>query len=320
MIQRGAFAASVTRASNSASSDGTHPGFDAEYYLLSNPDVAQAASASGRDPFAFAYEHWSQFGWKEWRNPNAVFDTKGYLNAYADVKAAGVDPLMHYDQSGWKEGRDPSKGFDTTAYLAAYGDVAKAKIDPMLQYLQQGAIEGRNTFGDTSFGWRFASAVFGCLTVLVVTRTARRMFRSNLFGAIAGLLIALDGLSLVLARTALLDVFLQFFVVAAFGAREMTTAKWMSERAGERTEIVASYNTGQSSADDGRDSTNSGTSYQQVKLPFIAPQEFLATPNGFLNIWLAGSSATVPAFAPDYEKRLKQFARTRRNPYRLTRR
>ena len=44
------------------------------------------------------------------------------------------------------------------------------------------------------------------------------MTRSNLFGAIAGLLIAVDGLSLVLSRTAILDVFLQFFVVAAFGA------------------------------------------------------------------------------------------------------
>jgi dolichyl-phosphate-mannose-protein mannosyltransferase len=73
-------------------------------------------------------------------------------------------------------------------------------------------------FGDNSFGWRFVPAIFGCLTVLVVARTARRMFRSNLFGAIAGLLIAVDGMSLVLARTALLDVFLEFFVAAAFGA------------------------------------------------------------------------------------------------------
>jgi dolichyl-phosphate-mannose--protein O-mannosyl transferase len=73
-------------------------------------------------------------------------------------------------------------------------------------------------FGDNSFGWRVVPAVFGCLTVLVVARTARRMFRSNLFGAIAGLLIAVDGMSLVLARTALLDVFLEFFVAAAFGA------------------------------------------------------------------------------------------------------
>jgi dolichyl-phosphate-mannose--protein O-mannosyl transferase len=70
----------------------------------------------------------------------------------------------------------------------------------------------------SAFGWRVFPAVFGCLTVIVVARIARRMTRSNLFGALAGLFIALDGLSLVLARTAILDVFLEFFVIAAFGA------------------------------------------------------------------------------------------------------
>ncbi|MGF3024807.1 esterase-like activity of phytase family protein [Methylobacterium aquaticum] len=129
-----------------------HPGFDAEFYLLSYADVARAATASGKDPFAYAYEHYQTYGWKEGRNPNAVFDTKGYLNAYGDVRAAGIDPLMHYDQYGWKEGRDPSKGFDSTAYLAAFGDVAQARLDPMQHYLQYGATEGRSTFGDTTFG------------------------------------------------------------------------------------------------------------------------------------------------------------------------
>ncbi len=130
-----------------------HPGFDAEYYLLANADVARAATGSGKDPFAYAYEHYQTYGWKEGRNPNAVFDTRGYLAAYGDVKAAGIDPLMHYDQYGWKEGRDPSKGFDTTAYLAANGDVAQAKIDPMQHYLQYGAVEGRAAPGDATFGY-----------------------------------------------------------------------------------------------------------------------------------------------------------------------
>ncbi|WP_425324427.1 ExeM/NucH family extracellular endonuclease [Methylobacterium frigidaeris] len=129
-----------------------HPGFDAEYYLLSNIDVAQAAVRAGGDAFAYAYQHYQTYGWREGRNPNAVFDTNGYLDAYRDVRAAGIDPLMHYDLYGWKEGRDPSKGFDTTAYLGTYGDVAQARIDPMQHYLQYGAAEGRSTFADTTFG------------------------------------------------------------------------------------------------------------------------------------------------------------------------
>jgi dolichyl-phosphate-mannose--protein O-mannosyl transferase len=69
-----------------------------------------------------------------------------------------------------------------------------------------------------SIGWRLAPALFGCFSVIIVSRTVRRMMRSNLFGFIAGALMCMEGLSLVLARTAILDIFLQFFVVAAFGA------------------------------------------------------------------------------------------------------
>ena len=55
-------------------------GFDATFYLLNNPDVA----AAGVDP----YQHFQTFGWKEGRNPNAFFDTKGYLATYTDVGTA----------------------------------------------------------------------------------------------------------------------------------------------------------------------------------------------------------------------------------------
>ena len=37
--------------------------------------------------------------------------------------------------------------------------------------------------------------------VIMIARIVRRMMRSNLFGTIAGLLMAMEGLSLVLART-----------------------------------------------------------------------------------------------------------------------
>ncbi|CAO4137061.1 ExeM/NucH family extracellular endonuclease [Methylorubrum extorquens] len=125
-------------------------GFDAEYYLLAHADVAQAAGTT--DTFAFAARHFEQYGWQEGRNPNAVFDTKGYLAAYSDVKAAGLNPLTHYDQYGWKEGRDPSAGFDSSTYLSTYTDVAAAKIDPMQHFLQDGLYEGRSTFADGTFG------------------------------------------------------------------------------------------------------------------------------------------------------------------------
>jgi dolichyl-phosphate-mannose-protein mannosyltransferase len=76
---------------------------------------------------------------------------------------------------------------------------------------------GEWLFGLNSFGWRFASAVFGSLAILLMCRIARRMTRSTLLGCVAGLLMSLDGLEFVLSRTGILDIFLMFFVLAAFG-------------------------------------------------------------------------------------------------------
>jgi dolichyl-phosphate-mannose-protein mannosyltransferase len=77
---------------------------------------------------------------------------------------------------------------------------------------------GEWLFGLTTLGWRFAPAVFGTLAVLVMCRVARRLTRSTLLGCTAGLLLSLDGLEFVLSRTGILDIFLMFFILAAFGA------------------------------------------------------------------------------------------------------
>src|SRR5215472_550245 len=73
---------------------------------------------------------------------------------------------------------------------------------------------GQWLFGLTPFGWRFSAAVVGTLSILMLARIVRRMTRSTLLGCVAGLLLALDGLELVLSRTAILDIFLMFWVLA----------------------------------------------------------------------------------------------------------
>jgi dolichyl-phosphate-mannose--protein O-mannosyl transferase len=77
---------------------------------------------------------------------------------------------------------------------------------------------GEWLFGMNSFGWRFAVAVTGTLSVLMLARIARRMFGSTLLGCVAGLLFAVDGMHFVHSRTALLDPLLMFWALAAFGA------------------------------------------------------------------------------------------------------
>src|ERR1700677_1207208 len=76
---------------------------------------------------------------------------------------------------------------------------------------------GEWLFGLTPFGWRFSVALIGSLSILLLARIVRRMTRSTLLGCVAGLLMALDGLELVLSRTAILDIFVMFWVLAAFG-------------------------------------------------------------------------------------------------------
>ncbi|OIK01534.1 dolichyl-phosphate-mannose--protein mannosyltransferase [Streptomyces colonosanans] len=76
---------------------------------------------------------------------------------------------------------------------------------------------GELIFGFNPVGWRFMTALLGTLSVLLLCRIGRRLFRSTFLGCLAGALLAVDGLHFVMSRTALLDSVLQFFVLAAFG-------------------------------------------------------------------------------------------------------
>ena len=113
-------------------------GFDAGWYLSQNADV----KAARIDP----YQHYLEYGWREGRNPNALFDTKFYLANNADVRGANIDPLAHYFDWGWREGRDPSAQFDTSRYLDANSDVKAASINPLAHWFEYGQAEGRVTF------------------------------------------------------------------------------------------------------------------------------------------------------------------------------
>ncbi|WP_024805243.1 dolichyl-phosphate-mannose--protein mannosyltransferase [Nocardia sp. BMG51109] len=76
---------------------------------------------------------------------------------------------------------------------------------------------GEALFGYGPWGWRFAAAVAGSLLVLLVVRITRRLARSTMIGAIAGILLIADGVSFVSSRIGMLDVFLALFATAALG-------------------------------------------------------------------------------------------------------
>ncbi|MCF8546653.1 MAG: phospholipid carrier-dependent glycosyltransferase [Microbacteriaceae bacterium] len=88
---------------------------------------------------------------------------------------------------------------------------------------------GMALFGpENPFGWRIATALAGIIVVLLVMLIARRLFHSIATAAVAGFLVAIDGIAITMSRTALLDGFLAMFILAAFLAiiRHLDTPGW----------------------------------------------------------------------------------------------
>jgi dolichyl-phosphate-mannose--protein O-mannosyl transferase len=76
---------------------------------------------------------------------------------------------------------------------------------------------GEYLFGYDGWGWRFSGAIAGTVMILLIVRIARRLTRSTLLGAIAGVLMICDGVLHLMSRMGMLDIFLALFVLVAFG-------------------------------------------------------------------------------------------------------
>ena len=69
---------------------------------------------------------------------------------------------------------------------------------------------------DSPAGWRLSAAIFGTFSILLIYFVALRLFSSQFLALVSAGLMSIDGLHLVMSRTALLDIFLMFFLLAAF--------------------------------------------------------------------------------------------------------
>ena len=141
------------------------------------------------------------------RPPELVFDETYY------VKDAWTLLNLGYEAQ-WPSDPDPAfEAGQTDGYLAQASYVVHPAVGKWV------IAAGLRLFGaDDPVGWRIGVAVAGLVTVLLLTRVARRLFASTAWGATAGLLVALDGSAIVNSRTALLDGVLTMWVVAAFAA------------------------------------------------------------------------------------------------------
>ena len=155
--------------------------------------------------------------------PNAVvFDETYYVPDANSILRHGVE-LSHVKNVNELLVRGNANIFQPTSGHLTGEIVAHPPLGKIMMAI------GQWVFGMSSFGWRVSAAVVGTVAILMLARIVRRMTRSTLLGCVAGLLLALDGLELVLSRTAILDIFLMFWVLAAFGLlvidRDRTVAR-----------------------------------------------------------------------------------------------
>lgn len=149
-----------------------------------------------------------------------------WLGWLLPLALAGIAVAMRL----WRITRPDSKIFDETYYahdawnLLHHGvELDASSHDSMPGFVAHPPLGkwliavGEAIFGNTPLGWRFASAIIGSLAVLMIARIARRLFRSTLLGCVAGVLLMFDGLEFVQSRVSMLDIFLMFWVLAAFG-------------------------------------------------------------------------------------------------------
>ncbi len=98
---------------------------------------------------------------------------------------------------------------------------------------------GLRVFGaDDPVGWRITTALVGILAVALVCLVAYLLFRSSTLATVAGGLMAVDGLAIVMSRTALLDNSLMLFCLLGVTAVLLDRAQsagrlaaWVSRRA-----------------------------------------------------------------------------------------
>ena len=140
--------------------------------------------------------------WARLDQPNEiVFDETYYVkDAYAILKNGYERTAVENADQLILQGRTDI--FDASGSFVAHPPMGKWII-----------ALGEQIGGLNSFGWRIGVAFMGTLLVLITTRVAIRLIRSIWFGVLAGFLIAIDGLAIVMSRTALLDGIMTTFVM-----------------------------------------------------------------------------------------------------------
>ncbi len=145
--------------------------------------------------------------WNLGRPTTLVFDETYYVKYAYSLMRGGYEASWPTDANG------PFAHGNPDTYLRTADYVVHPPLGKWMISLGMDAFGG----AENPWSWRISSAVFGTIAVFLIARIARRLFASTAMGVIAGALLAVDGEAIVHSRTGLLDGFLMFWVLVAFG-------------------------------------------------------------------------------------------------------
>ena len=121
-------------------------------------------------------------------------DTSAGLAAFDETHLAAPAIGMAFDISA------DSQGDDHGRLVLSTGDGALVRLDA----------------GSNAFAWRLAGVIFGALLVALVYLLAATMFGRRRIALLAAGFVAIDGMSYVMSRIAMNDIFVAVFIVAAY--------------------------------------------------------------------------------------------------------
>ena len=121
-------------------------------------------------------------------------DSSAGLAAFDETALSGPALAMAFDVS------TDSQADDHGRLLVSTGDGRLIGIDA----------------GSNAFAWRLAGVVFGALLVALLYLLAATMFSRRRIAILAAAFLAIDGMSFVMSRIAMNDIFVAVFIVAAY--------------------------------------------------------------------------------------------------------
>jgi hypothetical protein len=106
--------------------------FDRYFYQQQVPGLEAASDSE-------LYAHYLETGWRQGLSPSPYFDVQWYLNAFADVRESGAEPLSHFIETGMAQLRDPHPAFNMRWYAE---NQMQGQSSPIHHYIREGWRQG----------------------------------------------------------------------------------------------------------------------------------------------------------------------------------